>query len=253
MRPWADVEELTQRTVQGIVRADESRDEILLECCADSYLRACYFTKAFAPLRNRSVQLEQFARQHDEIGVDQAPGRALIVQAYRGLEPCSLEGLLRIGRAIQIIRDETQAGISAEAFSDWLKQHFPHPDVLPPNSIVPSLHTPDLAIVRHIREASGISDRSTFSQRLLADTEIPPRARLGFIAHLEDGYALPKGREPGTYKLTRRTATVLHQQLGRIKNDIPPMSELMPASALAGPRRGQVSKALCVPFGNLVP
>lgn len=250
MIPWADVGDRGHRMILGIVGEGELIDETLLECCAESHVRACFFTEALAPLRNLAVKLETFSQLYDEI--EYPPGRGVIAKAYRRVEPSSSEALFRIIHAVGVIRDSPQASAAAGKFKKQLQTYFKHDDVLPPNSIIPSLHVPNLALIKEVQEKARIAERTAFSLRLLKDSEIPKQARLGFVGHLYDGYAVAKGNDPGVYKLTNHTARVFHRQLETFGATVPPLSDLLPTSLETGPRRGQVSKGLETPKGNLL-
>jgi len=73
-----------------------------------------------------------------------------------------------------------------------------------------------------------------------------------FLVHLEEGYPTPHVNK-GWFKLTERAARLLHARLVEIAGDDVPEFELFaPAAPAHGPRRGQISKALRVSWGNLV-
>ena len=206
------------------------------------------------PLDGFAARINEAARF---LGLERAPGRELTADAYGAEEPNSLLGLMTLRETVQAIRDLGEGIKPIEKLYNLVVNYYSlHPLVLAPGSIIPALRSPDPEDLKRMRQAlQPDGNRHEFSTRLMAGIIHDTSAAKLFYGRLEDGYRSAH-KEPGWYKLTDRAATKLHQRLSEEadgKVGVLPLDEFAPISAVAGPRKGQVSKGLREPWGNLMP
>lgn len=256
MPALADVRTLVERMVHGVVRADGSIDAHLMQHCTHGYTRAFFFTDHFADLHGHADRLQQAVQAHSLVPSADIPAREVTAQAVAGVEPCSLNSLMKIRGAVEAVRDRGRDIQSIAGFSESLARYFPHPNVLGDGSIVPSLHAIDPLEIERLRVLYNqeITPRA-FSEALFSGSEISGGAQYLFIERMEKGFDTQHISQKGLFKLTHRTATLFHDRLKDLLGEekVPNFDLFAPVDALAGPRNGQVSRGLRTTFGNLLP
>jgi len=229
----------------------ESADQRIFDAYAGSYRRAYYFTSACAPLRGWAEKIESAARSHPMI--KNVPTRALISQCVNQVMPVSLQLLMRLVFALRMLRDKPQKGPLGKEVSRFLQRHYPEAEVFPDNCIIAALHAVNVGSLASLIRLSEKS-RNELSKHILADSSIPYSARPYLLTRLVEGYECKHGNN-GVYRLTTQTVNLLWDRLVREfgAEKMPLPEELFPIENGIGYRKGQVSMALPVSFGNLIP
>lgn len=251
---YADVRALVEETVVGVKAEDGTVDARMSSACREGYERSLFFCPLLADIKGLAQQIREKARSFHDADNVVSPGSMSLMQVQEGQEALSLNALITIQQAMKAICDNTDRYPAMASLAETIRRHFKHENILPPNSIIPSFFAPDPEILKSLREAHAPPgmDRSAFSSVLMKGTFGDKLAERMFLTRLEEGFdsAHPNN---GWFKLTERTARLLHERLGEFAgDDLPEFEMFAPPAPAYGPRRGQISKGLRVSWGNLV-
>lgn len=252
---YADVRELVETTVLGVKDADGAVDLRLSAACRDGYEKSLFLCPKLADIKGLATQIREKVRSHELVPSSDIPGSISLLQAQEGQDALSLSTLTAIQLAMKALCENSERIPALVGLAQSLRRHFDHPDILPPGSIIPAFFSPNPEFIREIREkyASPEIDALTFSGRVMKDALGDKLAERMFLERLEKGYEGNHFKN-GHFKLTEKTARVLYERLRNLagEDEFPDFETFAPPAPLSGPRRGQVSKALRVSWGNLV-